>query len=336
MVIPERQGKCCDAVVKHIERSSRALRTDIIDPEQEGGDGRVDLQVTVAGQVYALEHTRVQPFERRIELATEYRRIRDLVEAWFPLPLPGPAFYQLHIPPGTHPPGWGKAGERRLASLRAWIEKSVRALHSRAPRRPQTPRHLLFMDMESGRPNGWRCEFTVARSSDGIVYPTREAGSLHVYIGNPDDLEGAFIDQVRKAFDNKCPKLARCKDEVDGARTVLILEVIEQTVGDDFYIAKHLPALLAACPTTPDDIFLVYPKKIPFWQVWVAKRGEDHWPDERMPMPHKGYQTPPTVPPGYPLRLAEALGLDDQRHLIPAEWEPYFPVEDDLEDLKAT
>ena len=156
---------------------------------------------------------------------------------------------------------------------------------------------------------------------------------MAVYIGDPDDREGSFIDQLRKAFDNKCPKLARCKEQADGIRTVLVLEGIEQTPGDDLNIANHLSALLEECPAPPDDIFLVYPAKSLFWQVWVVKRGEDQWPDDRMPMPHKGYQSPPTVPPGYPPKLAKALGLADGCRGVPAEWEPLFIVEDEIEDL---
>ena len=138
MVIPGREGMCCDAVIKHIERSSAASRTDVVDPEESGGNGRVDLQATVDGQVYALEHTRVQPFERRIEVATAYHCIKDHVARWFRDPLPGPAFYQLHVPVDAHLPGRGKAGERRLASLRDWIAKNVDVLDGRVRTEPST------------------------------------------------------------------------------------------------------------------------------------------------------------------------------------------------------
>lgn len=69
----------------------------------------------------------------------------------------------------------------------------------------------------------------------------------------------------------------------------MVLEVIQPPFGYDQYISECLPSLLEKCPTPPDDIFLVWPASSPFWQVWVIKRGANHWPDERMPMPHKGY-----------------------------------------------
>lgn len=334
MIVPNREGKCCDAVIRHIERSRRTLRKNVVDPERTGGTARVDLQVTVGDQVYALEHTRIQPFKDRIDMATQYRRIRDSVNTWFCDPLPGPAFYELHIPAGVHPPGRGKVGKQRLASLRDWIKKSMAALDVRAPGRPRSLPDVYFMDSESGKPCGWRCEFTLARSNDAIVYSLREAGSFRVYIGNPNDPKRLFTDELRKAPNKKCPKLAQCKEEVDGIRTILVLEVIQPPFGYDQYISECLPSLIEKCPTPPDDIFLVCPASFPFWQVWVIKHGENHWPDERMPMPHKGYHSPQPVHQGYPPELAAALATTNPSPEIPAEWEPYFPAEDELTDLK--
>ena len=53
-------------------------------------------------------------------------------------------------------------------------------------------------------------------------------------------------------------------------------------------------------------------------------------------MPHKGYQEfPEEMFHGYPPKLAEAIGLSSLRPETRAEWRPYFPNEDDLEDLKS-
>ena len=183
----------------------------------------MDLYVKVSDQAYALEHTKVQPFGNRIALAKPYQTIRACIEQWFPDPLPGSAFYELHIPLDFRPPGRGKSGARRLAALRDWIEANVNVLHTRASGRPRPPGpHVYTLDRIRGRPCGWQCEFTIARSNDGVVHP-RERGSLGAYIGSPDDPEGAFIDDLRRAFRKKCPKLAQCKEEANGVRTILVL-----------------------------------------------------------------------------------------------------------------
>ena len=270
MLIPSREGKCCDAVIRHIERSSGSIRTEVVDPEKDGGVRSVDLKVKVGDQDCALEHTRVQPFRNRIDLATQWQTVKDCVKQWFPDPLPGPAFYHLYIPLDMHPPGRGKRGKDRLRSLREWIEQEVEILHRRAAWRPRSPGHFYIMDERSGR-----------------------------------------------------------------HRTILILEVIQPLFVYDVHICKHLPALLEECPAPPDDIFIVVPHR-DFWEVWVVKRGEVHWPDERLPMPHKGYQEfPEEMFHGYPPKLAEAMDLSLLRTATRAEWRPYFPNEAELENLES-
>ena len=336
MLVPNREGKCCDAVVRHIERARGCARTHVRDPEKTGGDGCVDLLVTVGDQAYALEHTTVQPFPNRIGLANAYHFITACIEQWFPLPLPGSAFYELHIPLDIRLPGRGKKGARRLAALREWIDAKVDILQARAPARPPPPSpYFDALDRISGRPCGWSCGFTIARSRDRVI-SSRESGSLSAYIGNPDDLEGAFMDEVRRAFRGKCPKLAQHKERTNGDRTILIIEGIEMAFGYDLYVSKHLPTLLGESPVPPDDIFLVCPG-FPFWHVWVVKWGEIHWPDERMPMPHKGYQEFATsVSCGYPIKVAEGMELSLRRREPQVELRPYFLNEDELEDIKPT
>ena len=73
MVIRDRQGQCCDAVLRQIERAVGVGRTGVSDPELTGKEKEVDLRATVGGKEYALEHTRILPFEKRMEAAKVYR-----------------------------------------------------------------------------------------------------------------------------------------------------------------------------------------------------------------------------------------------------------------------
>ena len=68
MVIPNREGKCCDAVIRQIEGATGTKRTAAPDPELTGEGPPVDLRVTVGDQEYALEHTRILPFDDRVEV----------------------------------------------------------------------------------------------------------------------------------------------------------------------------------------------------------------------------------------------------------------------------
>ena len=333
MVIPGREGKCCDAVLKQIERAAGTGRTAVSDPELTGEGPPIDLRATVGSQAYALEHTRILPFDGRIEAAMPYRDIRDHLVEWFPDPLPGNAFYQLRLPLGVRRPGRGLRGERRLRGLREWIRSAVDELHARAPGRRRWPPHVYVLDFVSGRPDGWEMEFTLARSSDGVV-PPQKAGSLYVALEPPEEPEPAFVESLRRAFEHKCPKLAQCKDLKPDIQTVLVLEAVDAPLECDLYIGEHLDELLQGCAVAPDLIFLVRPDAL-FWQVWVVKSNDVQWPDERLPMHHKWYQDSPKLvhEEAYPRQFVEQF-KQTMPPETPAKWRPFFRYEDDLEDAK--
>ena len=333
MVIPNREGKCCDAVIRQLERATGTRRTAVFDPESTEEGPPVDLRVTLGGQEYALEHTRILPFDDRLEVENAHRDIRDCLADWFPGPLPGDAFYELYLPLGVPRPGRGGGGERRRRGLRDWIRSAVDVLHARASGRRRWSPHVYELDDVSGRPDGWECEFTLARSSDGVL-PPREAGSLVLFVGSPDEPEAPFVEDLRRAFEKKCPKLARCKELDPDVQTVLILEAVDLPFHFDCYIAEHLAGLLEGRAVEPDHIFLVYPRNA-FREVWVVKSNDVRWPDERLPIPHRGYQDPPKLVPerAYPRHFVEQFNRGVGRE-TPAKWRPLFAAEAELDDIK--
>ena len=208
MVITDREGKCCDAVIRQLERAAGTRRTGVTDPVCTGEGPPVELRATVGSREYALEHTRILPFDDRIAAAKPFQDIRASVAEWFPEPMPGDAFYELYLPLGVRRPGLGKRGERGLRALHDWIRSKIDELQARAPGRCRRPPHGYEFDYASGRPDGWDGEFTLARSSEGVV-PPREAGSLAVFVGSPVESESPFIENLRRAFENKWPTAAR-------------------------------------------------------------------------------------------------------------------------------
>ena len=332
MVIPSREGKCCDAVIRQLERAAGTSRTAVCDPESTKEGPPVDLRVTLGGQEYALEHTRILPFDDRLEVVKAYREIEECLADWFPDPLPGDACYQLYLPLGVPRPGRRRGGERRRRGLRDWIRSGVVVLQARAPWRRRWSPHVYEFDYFTGRPDGWDGEFTLARSSDGVL-PPREAGSLDLFVGSPGEPEAPFVENLRRAFKKKCPKLAECIELDPDVETVLILEAVDLPFHFDLYIAEHLAGLLEGWAVEPDHIFLVDPHT-PSWHVWVVKSNDVQWPDERIPIPHRGYREFPKLVPeeAYPRHLVEQFNRS--RRETPAEWRPLFGAEDDFDDIK--
>lgn len=115
---------------------------------------------------------------------------------------------------------------------------------------------------------------------------------------------------------------------------MLVLEAVDLPFDCDRYLGERLAGLLEGCGDEPDHIFLVY-SHTAFWQVWVVKSDEVCWPDERLPMPHRGYQEPPRLVPeqAYPRNVVEEFkrGVGRETH---ARWRPLFLAEADLEDTK--
>ena len=93
----------------------------------------VDLRVTLGSEEFALEHTRILPFDDRIEVAKAYQDISACLAEWFRGQLPGDAFYELYLPLGVPRPGRGGGGERRRRGLSDWIGRAVDVLQARAP-----------------------------------------------------------------------------------------------------------------------------------------------------------------------------------------------------------
>ena len=57
------EGQACDAVSQHIERRAGAVRSALRFPDKEGHAAPVELVCTIGDQLYAMEHTSIEPFE---------------------------------------------------------------------------------------------------------------------------------------------------------------------------------------------------------------------------------------------------------------------------------
>ena len=96
MLIPDNEGKCCDAVLRVLERRTATLRSDLhVDPGGGTGTGCIDVCVGLGAQRYVLETTRIEPFPGAIAtglfLWKLFKHIKDCVSGC----LPGLALYNL-------------------------------------------------------------------------------------------------------------------------------------------------------------------------------------------------------------------------------------------------
>ena len=56
------EGKACDAIIRHVETRERASRSALRSPDAEHHPAPVELVFSIGAQLYALEHTGIEPF----------------------------------------------------------------------------------------------------------------------------------------------------------------------------------------------------------------------------------------------------------------------------------
>jgi len=92
----------CEAIVRRLEERANAPRGELRRPEDEQHPFPVELAFTIDGQLYALEHTGIEPFTGHVQMEAEAQRhfgpIRDALndclgtDATFELVIPANAF----------------------------------------------------------------------------------------------------------------------------------------------------------------------------------------------------------------------------------------------------
>ena len=328
----------CDAVIRHLEKWAGETRSKIRHPETDGVGPLVELRVQLGNQNYAIEHTRVESFDNQIKAGISIREINKYIKERFTDPLPGPAYYELQVPMDVCLPEKRKDRERVLNTLGKWIRESAHSMQGRNTDLFAVPirSEVWHEDCVIGAPLHGAYEIKLLRST---LWPPafhtagRKPGTIVLWYNYPDEDErnDRHFKRLQRAFDKKCPKLKRCKDE--GTRTVLILEA----VGSNFMlidnIGRHLPALLDGRKDAPDDIYLVKPSNA-LWWVYPVKHDDEHWPDVGMPPRGQAIYEEGKLPTaGMPKWYRDAFESDDLYVTMPRKWFPATFEQHELVDM---
>ena len=336
MNTPNYERKVCDAVVRVMEKRTGESRSNVRFPEEENPGSQVDLCLTLGTQEYAIEHTRIEPYENQIKTSLELNEIRVYIEKNLLGSLPKPAYYELQVPIGFYLPEKGRERAQALKNLVDWIRASAKCLyHRNLLRMGPIYRPHWSDDHVKGRPEGFRCEIELLRWTHAAMI-RRKPGYLGYRLFCPreySDLEDRRNDRLTRAFSRKIPKLQECK--ALGMRTVLVLESRDGALTRFEQIGNLLPGLLAKHPDAPDEIYLVQ-NNFDLWWVYPVKLGDDHWPTVGMPKRGQPIYEPGTSPyDGLPKWYRDALQRHDGYVPHPAEWCPATFKIDELNDLKA-
>jgi hypothetical protein len=96
------EGKAIDAVLRRIEAREATLRHgdgwSPDDQQDSDKDRRVDYLCTVGKQLYAFEHTGIEPFENQIKMEVDNQKLLAPVMAYFHNGTPVGEYWELHTP----------------------------------------------------------------------------------------------------------------------------------------------------------------------------------------------------------------------------------------------
>jgi hypothetical protein len=255
------QDETCEGIIRHLERREGALRRDVRVRDQgnhTSPDARVEMTFWLGNQLFAIEHTGIEPFDGFME---HQNRAPTLFE---PLVAAVTSKLGAILTPGTvfemHLPIDGFVGRKMPevlavhSALANWAQTTALTL---PPRKYADYRGTLL----TARPPGVPFSVSFVRF-DGIPSMPGRFQLKHT-TGSSEEPRSL---RVQRACEKKFPKLDVWK-RLDGARTILVLEDNDlQTTNVDNVADAYLP-IAKARPDAPDETYMVSTFASP-WCVW--------------------------------------------------------------------
>jgi len=258
------EGKCCDAVVRRLEERGACSRSDTRWPEQERHEAPIEFAFKLGDQLFALEHTGIEPFGGHVEMEnrakTWYVPITDGLKG----ALGTTALYELYIPINAFQ-GKKKLDIRIIQNaLIDWVKRT-------APTMPHLGRgkgsHVGPTDVSEVP-----FKVTLSRSE-----PRRIPISFQIR-HEVKDVEKLRAKRMQKAIDKKFPKLAHWKTD-EKAKTVLVLEANDVQLTAPDLVADTFIPLVKNRADRPDETYLVGTFMSPSWYVWPILIGDKTYND---------------------------------------------------------
>ena len=131
----DNQGRVCDAVVRVLEAHTGQGRSDIVHPERAGGPGGVDLLFRLGPQQYAMEHTKIEPFENQIRHDAHFSEFITPAMEQLGHDMPQPGVYDLIFPLDTRFNARAEQLDALRTALIQWVRETADRLRAKHPRR---------------------------------------------------------------------------------------------------------------------------------------------------------------------------------------------------------
>ena len=194
------EGKCCDAILRVLEHRLSAQRADLHFPDRsDRTEKRVDVCVRIGENRYALEHTRIDPFENAVRIGKAFSDFVTLIEDRFSSTLPGPALYRLNLPQDHR-------FEKRLLTkaqeeIVGWASVEAERLYAKA-----RASKYLTKSATTAREFPGLIPYPVSLSCTLMGEPSDNvAGHFSAIRASDADLEEQRFKRLCRAYSDKCP-----------------------------------------------------------------------------------------------------------------------------------
>lgn len=256
------EGKCCDAVLRWLEGRLGAQRADLRSPERDRDPAPVEFTCRFGPQLFALEHTGVEPFEGHVRLQAEAKRDFGPIYAAVAGRLPAGDHFELQLPARAMQALTRRQRETAQVAISQWVIATAAS----------TPRSLIGQHgapRVRAAPPGVPFEITLYRYEKSRG-EDRDLTITHIVQASTSRTDRAT--RIEQACVKKFPKLAEWKHKA-GARTILVLEDNDLQLSNPQVIYEALVAAERRVPNPPDEVHLVVTCIEPEW--WHVRLRAD-------------------------------------------------------------
>ena len=248
------EGKCCDAVLRWFEARLGVERAGLRSPEKEHDSAPVEITCRFGAQLYALEHTGVEPFDGHVRLQAEAERDFGPVYTGVANRLPAGDLFELHVPARAMQPLSRQERATVQAAIVGWVLR-------KAPSVVRSPVGRIASPVTRETPPGVPFELSLHRYAKPAGLDRDFSISHLVQSARAVEEREA---RVYQACARKFPKLAEWKARA-GARTVLVLEDNDLQLSNPQVIYEALAAAERRLVDRPDEVHLGCIRVEPEW-----------------------------------------------------------------------
>jgi hypothetical protein len=259
------QDRVCEALIRHLEAREGHGRTDVCQRDQgtdiAGADARVELTFRIESQLYAVEHTGIEPFDGFVEMNNEaswlFEPLRESLvgtldpESTFELTIQLHAFRGFKMNDVT----------KRHDALREWVLAA-------APTIPKRP----YGDLRGGQADGRVMDMPVTlRRWHSKVVPGRFI--IRHFVPKIEESRGT---RILRACNRKLPKLdvwRRCAK----ARTVFVLEENDIQTTNISLVCDAYIAVVKGRADIPDETWLISTANEPWYAHPILVDGRTYY-----------------------------------------------------------